>query len=100
MLIKLLGATLYMVDEAAGEVYQIQKNVQSARHRVNWKIADVQTVAAFVAKNKEYVMVDDILDDTRFPQGVGNQGISFAKCLLHIFSLIYMLYTYMQHSKL
>lgn len=65
-----------MVDEAAGEVYQIQKNVQSARHKVNWKIDDVQTVAAFVASNKEYVMVDDILDDTRFPQGVGNQGNS------------------------
>lgn len=48
--------------------------MQDPRHKVNWKIGDGRTVASFVAQNKEYVMVEDILGDERFPDGVGHQG--------------------------
>lgn len=63
-----------MVDSATDEIYQSQKNFQSERHKVNWKIQKGSTVAAYVAFKKEYVMVDDILGDERFPAGLGYHG--------------------------
>lgn len=63
-----------MVDSGSEEIYQSQKNFQSERHKVNWKIQKGSTVAAYVAFKKEYVMVDDILGDERFPVGLGYQG--------------------------
>ncbi|KAJ8921660.1 hypothetical protein NQ315_010569 [Exocentrus adspersus] len=67
------GVTIYMVDSASEEIYQSQKNFQTERHKVNWKIQKSSTVAAYVALKKEYVMVDDILGDERFPAGLGYQ---------------------------
>lgn len=69
-----LGVTLYMVDSASEEIYQSQKNFPGERHKVNWKIQKGSIVAAYVAFKKEYLMVDDILGDERFPAGVGYQG--------------------------
>lgn len=69
------GVTLYLVDEASGEIYQEQAKVSGVRHRVNWKIEPEKTVAAYVAFTKEYVMIDDVLGDRRFPQGVGHTGL-------------------------
>lgn len=68
------GVTLYMVDSASEEIYQSQRNFTGDRHKVNWKIQKGTTVAAYVAFKKEYVMVDDILGDERFPAGVGYQN--------------------------
>ena len=63
-----------MVDTASEEIYQVPKNITDERHKVNWKIQKGSTVAAYVAFKKEYVMVDDILCDERFPAGLGYQG--------------------------
>nr|CAH7748344.1 unnamed protein product [Callosobruchus chinensis] len=68
------GVTLYMVDSASDEIYQSQRNFPGERHKVNWKIQKGSIVAAYVAFKKEYLMVDDILGDERFPVGVGYQG--------------------------
>ncbi|XP_072391177.1 cAMP and cAMP-inhibited cGMP 3',5'-cyclic phosphodiesterase 10A-like [Diabrotica undecimpunctata] len=71
---KAAGVTLYMVDSASEEIYQSQRNFQGERHKVNWKIQKGSIVAAYVAYKREYLMVDDILGDDRFPAGVGYQG--------------------------
>lgn len=71
---KATGVTLYMVDSASEEIYQSQRNFTGERHKVNWKIQKGSIVAAYVAFKKEYLMVDDILGDERFPAGVGYQG--------------------------
>lgn len=62
------------MDNVNKEIHQNPKNVQDPRHKVNWKIGDGRTVASFVAQHKEYVMLDDVLGDERFPDGVGYQG--------------------------
>nr|XP_023015593.1 cAMP and cAMP-inhibited cGMP 3',5'-cyclic phosphodiesterase 10A-like [Leptinotarsa decemlineata] len=68
------GVTLYMVDSASEEIYQSQRNFPGERHKVNWKIQKGSTVAAYVAFKREYLMVDDVLGDDRFPAGVGYHG--------------------------
>lgn len=70
----LIGVSLYTVDNFNNEINQNPKNVQDPRHKVNWKIGDGRTVASFVAQHKEFVLLDDILGDERFPDGVGHQG--------------------------
>ncbi|KAJ8934359.1 hypothetical protein NQ314_013400 [Rhamnusium bicolor] len=70
---KAYGFTLYMVDFASEEIYQSQRNFPTERHKVNWKIQKGSIVAAYVAYKKEYIMVDDILGDERFPAGLGYQ---------------------------
>lgn len=60
---------LYMVDELANEIYF--DALTPSRHRVNWKIEPNSTVAAYAAYAKEFVMIDDILEDARFPEGLG-----------------------------
>lgn len=67
------GVTLYIVDSASEEIYQVPKNVTDERHKVNWKIQKGSTVATYVAFKKEFVLVDDILCDERFPAGLGYQ---------------------------
>ncbi|CAG9858267.1 unnamed protein product [Phyllotreta striolata] len=71
---KATGVTLYMVDHASEEIYQSQKNFQTPRHKVNWKIQKGSTIAAYVAFKKEYIMVDEILGDERFLHGLGFEG--------------------------
>ncbi|CAH1173827.1 unnamed protein product [Phaedon cochleariae] len=71
---KATGVTLYMVDSASEEIYQSQRNFTGDRHKVNWKIQKGSIVAAYVAFKREYLMVDDILGDERFPAGVGYHG--------------------------
>ncbi|KAG5883187.1 hypothetical protein JTB14_018203 [Gonioctena quinquepunctata] len=68
------GVTLYMVDSASEEIYQSQRNFPVERHKFKWKIQIGSTVAAYVAFKREYLMVDDVLGDDRFPAGVGYQG--------------------------
>ncbi|KAF5278629.1 hypothetical protein FQA39_LY00671 [Lamprigera yunnana] len=65
---KAKGVNLYTVDAIAGVIYHSIKNDYC---RANWKIEPGHTVAAYVAYQKEYVMVDDVLGDLRFPEGVG-----------------------------
>lgn len=65
---------MYMADLAAGEIYQSPRNVISDRHKVNWKIEPGKTIAAYVAYAKEYVMVDEVLGDMRFPEAVAYKG--------------------------
>ncbi|XP_060525449.1 cAMP and cAMP-inhibited cGMP 3',5'-cyclic phosphodiesterase 10A-like isoform X2 [Cylas formicarius] len=73
LITKACGVILYMVDTASEEIYQVPKNVTDEIHRVNWKIQKGSTVAAYVALKKEYVLVEDILVDERFPAGLGYQ---------------------------
>ncbi|KAJ8978479.1 hypothetical protein NQ317_018732 [Molorchus minor] len=70
---KAYGYTLYIVDAPSEEIYQSQMHFPIDRHKVNWKIQKGTIVAAYVAYKKEYVMVDDILGDDRFPAGLGYQ---------------------------
>ncbi|CAH0549249.1 unnamed protein product [Brassicogethes aeneus] len=70
------GITLYMVDEPRNEIYLVPKAIFNDRHKVNWKIQLNSTVAAYVVYKKEYVMLEDILNDDRFPNGLGyNDGL-------------------------
>lgn len=92
----ILGVTLYLVDEAAGEIYQFQKSNTNDRHKVNWKIEEGKTVAAYVAFCKEFIMVDDILGDDRFLDGIGHKGdtILILKTFIKRISLIHLKYSF------
>ena len=68
------GVTLYMMDPATNEIYQSKKIPSSDRFKIRWKIKQQSTVATYVAYKKDYVMVDDILEDERFPEGIGYQS--------------------------
>ncbi|KAK5650146.1 hypothetical protein RI129_001175 [Pyrocoelia pectoralis] len=68
---KAAGATLYLADSCAGIIYINPQYVTNERYGVKWKIEPEHTIAAYVAYQKEYVMVDDVLGDMRFPEGVG-----------------------------
>lgn len=58
-----------MVDELAQEIYF--ETIAPSRHRINWKIEPNSTVAAYVAHSKQFVMLEDMQADTRFPDGLG-----------------------------
>lgn len=64
-----------MVDEALDEIYLVPANATDERHRICWKIQSGTTVAAFVAYQKEFVMIEDLLEDERFPEGLGHTGL-------------------------
>ncbi|XP_049824772.1 cAMP and cAMP-inhibited cGMP 3',5'-cyclic phosphodiesterase 10A isoform X2 [Aethina tumida] len=68
---KSTAITLYMVDESLNEIYLVPKAIYSDRHKVNWKIQPGSTIAAYVAYKKEYVLLEDIFNDDRFPNGLG-----------------------------
>lgn len=72
---------VYMVDEALDEIYMVPHTVQNERHRICWKIQPGSTVAAYAAYQKEYIMIEDILEDERFPDALGHADLS-AKSVL------------------
>ncbi|RZB39878.1 cAMP and cAMP-inhibited cGMP 3',5'-cyclic phosphodiesterase 10A, partial [Asbolus verrucosus] len=76
---KAAAVTLYMMDSAANEIYVSRKIPTDERHKIRWNIENGTTVATYVANKKEYVLVDDILQDDRFPDGIGYEGISTIK---------------------
>lgn len=71
---KASGATLYMMDAATSEIYQSYNTTLTDRYKIKWKIEEGTTVAAYVAYKKECVLVDDIICDSRFPEGIGYLG--------------------------
>lgn len=66
--------TLYLVDGATNEIYISHPFGTRERHKVRWQIETPATIATYVAKHKEYVVVDDVLLDYRFPEGIGYDG--------------------------
>ncbi|KAI4460298.1 cyclic nucleotide phosphodiesterase [Holotrichia oblita] len=66
------GVRLYMVDIHTQEIYICPKQTSkiNSRNRVSWKIEEGRSLAAYVACKMEYIMVDDILTDARFPDGI------------------------------
>ncbi|XP_044258941.1 cAMP and cAMP-inhibited cGMP 3',5'-cyclic phosphodiesterase 10A-like [Tribolium madens] len=68
---KAAGVTLYMMDPATNEIYQSKKTSQRDRYKIRWKIQEGTTTAAYVAYKKNYVLIDDIIEDDRFPEGIG-----------------------------
>lgn len=69
---KALGVTLYLVDTALGEIYISRKNDDDdGGTRKKWPVEEGTIVAAFVAYKKEYILVEDIVGDARFPEGIG-----------------------------
>ncbi|XP_068082303.1 cAMP and cAMP-inhibited cGMP 3',5'-cyclic phosphodiesterase 10A-like [Anabrus simplex] len=68
---KSIGVLLYTVISAQGEIVQCPKGRPNERHKVNWKIGPGTTVAAYVAEAKEYILVDDVVKDPRFPESCG-----------------------------
>lgn len=74
--------SLYIVESATGEIYQSQRYFDIPEPRVRWKVEEGTIVAAHVASKKELVMIDDILQDERFPMGIGQKGIRPLECLL------------------
>lgn len=73
---KAAGVTLYMMDPATNEIYKSRKTAQGDRHKIRWKIEEGTTTAAYVAYKKDYVMIDDIIQDDRFPEGIGYESKS------------------------
>lgn len=63
-----------MVDANSGEMIQTCRHQSGERERAKWNIYNSKTVAAYVALNKEYVMVDDVWEDLRFTEGAGWKG--------------------------
>lgn len=72
---KATAARLYMIDDSKTEIY-LSTPIES-RHKINWKIEKGTTVAAHVAFTKEFVMVDDVILQSEFPDGIGYDGESF-----------------------
>nr|CAD7401678.1 unnamed protein product [Timema cristinae] len=68
------GATLYMVDSLSEEITLHSRYANISRYDAKWKIETGRTLAAHVAFKKENVMVDDIIGDQRFPEGIGWRG--------------------------
>ncbi|CAH1373880.1 hypothetical protein MTP99_015245 [Tenebrio molitor] len=68
---KAFGVTLYMVDSSTNEIYLTRK---LERPKTRWRIQEGTIVAAFVANRKEYVMLDDVVRDERFPEGIARKG--------------------------
>ncbi|XP_044756182.1 cAMP and cAMP-inhibited cGMP 3',5'-cyclic phosphodiesterase 10A-like [Coccinella septempunctata] len=67
------GVSLYIVETATGEIYQSQRYFDIPEPRVRWKVEEGTIVAAYVASKKELVMIEDILQDERFPMGIGQK---------------------------
>lgn len=65
-----LGARLYIIDQSTNQLYLYQHNAPYKKCRVNYEIEAGKSLAAYVAKVKEYVMVADVTKDRRFPEGV------------------------------
>ncbi|GJQ85802.1 hypothetical protein Trydic_g20359 [Trypoxylus dichotomus] len=66
------GVRVYMVDLAQNEIYICPRNMNNVttRNRITWKIEEGKSLAAYVACRMEYIMIDDILTDNRFPDGI------------------------------
>lgn len=64
-----------MVDLQENEIFISPKNVLGAtKNRISWKIEEGKSLAAYVACKMEYIMIDDILTDPRFPDGIPYTG--------------------------
>nr|CAD7461433.1 unnamed protein product [Timema tahoe] len=68
------GVTLYMVDSLSEEITLHSRYANISCYDAKWKIETGHTLAAHVAFMKENVMVDDIIGDQRFPEGIGWRG--------------------------
>lgn len=72
---KAAWSNLYLVDRVTNDIYLSKMDSpQKDRFKVRWQTDEVSTVATYVAKMKEYVLVDDIIFDHRFPEGLGYNG--------------------------
>lgn len=66
---KASASRIYLIDDTKTEIY-LSTEIDS-RHKVNYKIEEGATVAAYVAHTKEYLMIEDIVDNPNFPDGIG-----------------------------
>lgn len=73
-----------MIDDAADEIYPVTRNTKE--HRITYKIGDGTTVAAYVAFHKEFIKIGDLLEDVRFPEGLGSSG-NYSYCFTHKYCL-------------
>lgn len=78
---KASSVNLYLVDHTTDELFLSSRIQTSDRYKVKWKIGPGATVAAHVAWSKDYVIIEDILDDDRFPEGIGYSGKSMGRHL-------------------
>lgn len=78
----LLDVTVYMIDDAKDEIYPVTRSTKE--NRITYKIGDGTTVASYVAFHKEFVKINDLLEDVRFPEGLGSSG---KYLLFHSFSI-------------
>ncbi|GJQ80088.1 hypothetical protein Trydic_g19371 [Trypoxylus dichotomus] len=61
---------IYMVDQTSNEIYISNRQASSHTRRICWKVEKGKTVAAHVACTMEPVIVEDIIADARFPDGI------------------------------
>lgn len=71
---KACAASLYMIDQAHDQIYLSKVEPIPGRLKLAWKIKESRMVATYVAFHKECVLCDDIIEDKRFPEGVGYQS--------------------------
>lgn len=57
------------------EIYYSSTRLKTSRHKISWKMNKNSTIAAYVACTKEYVLLEDIIEDNRFPDGIGYKGL-------------------------
>lgn len=49
--------------------------IKSTMHKISWAISINSTISAYVAATKEYVLLFNIVEDCRFPDGLGYRGL-------------------------
>lgn len=65
------GVKLYLVDKIYNEIFFCPNGENVSTHRISWNIRSGRTIAAHVAHAREYVLVNDLFADDRFPEGTG-----------------------------
>ncbi|XP_049820594.1 uncharacterized protein LOC126264914 [Aethina tumida] len=65
------GCLIYWTNEKHNCIYQIPRYITNTRHCINWDIREGLTIAAYVAYTKQYIFLDNIISNPRYPLKLG-----------------------------
>lgn len=67
------GGHLYLVDSIKNEIYfcpKDEENMEKSTNRLSWKIGEAGIIPAYVAEKKEVALMNDLIHDENFPNGM------------------------------